>query len=93
MNILAILFKAIAYIIIGVSAVATIVWTALITWTAFVGGQAPYSFIDFDGVNALRGLFWLVIVDPILVGVVGVLVFLCSAPLLAIAESFEKRAG
>ena len=46
-------------------------WTLLITWTAFVGGQAPFFFIDFDGTSILRGLFWLIIVDPIIITIAG----------------------
>lgn len=46
-------------------------WTLLITWTAFVGGQAPFFFIDFDGTSIIRGLFWLIIVDPIVVTIAG----------------------
>jgi len=50
-------------------AVVLLVWTGLVTYTAFVGGQAPFFFIEFEGFSLLRGLFWLVIIDPILLTV------------------------
>jgi len=50
-------------------AIVLIVWTAWITVTAFIGGQAPYFFIDFYGFNPVRGIFWLVVVDPIVLTV------------------------
>jgi len=50
-------------------AVALLMWTGLVTYTAFVGGQAPFFFIEFEGFSLLRGLFWLVIIDPILLTV------------------------
>jgi len=53
-------------LLIGIPiAIVLIVWATWITITAFIGGQAPYFFIDFTGFNPIRGIFWLVIVDPI----------------------------
>jgi len=48
-------------IVIGIPLAALLlIWATWITVTAFVGGQAPFFFIDFDGFSLLRGLFWLV---------------------------------
>lgn len=53
-------------LLIGIPiAIVLTVWATWITITAFIGGQAPYFFIDFNGFNPIRGIFWLVIVDPI----------------------------
>jgi hypothetical protein len=52
--------------IIGIPlAICLMVWVGWITVTAFVGGQAPFFFMNFEGFSLLRGLLWLVIIDPI----------------------------
>lgn len=59
------------------------VWTVWITVTAFVGGQAPFFFIDFDGFSLIRGLFWLIIVDPIVLMVAYWIFMLIMLPFAA----------
>lgn len=85
-------------IIIGIPLAALLlVWAGWITVTAFVGGQAPFFFIEFDGFSFLRGLFWLVIIDPILVTAAYWIFMLVLVPIGAAASSIgqhqDRKAG
>jgi hypothetical protein len=81
--------------VIGVPlAIVLLIWTGWITFTAFFGGQAPLFFIEFDGFNLLRGLFWLVIIDPIVLTVaywIFMLIMLPIAGLMAGALAIKNR--
>ena len=81
--------------VIGIPlAIVLVIWTAWITYTAFLGGQAPMFFIDFDGFNLLRGLFWLVIIDPIVLTVaywLFMLIMLPIAVLMAGTSAIKNR--
>ena len=66
------------------------IWAGWITVTAFVGGQAPFFFIDFEGVNPIRGLFWLIIVDPIVLTVAYWIFMLVMLPIGALAAVIGK---
>ena len=55
------------------------------TLTAFIGGQAPFFFLEFDGFNLIRGLFWLIIVDPIVLTVAYWIFMLLMLPLIGLA--------
>jgi len=76
-------------------AIVILVWTGLITFTAFVGGQAPFFFIEFGGFSLLRGLFWLVIIDPILLTVAYWVFMLIMLPVggLTALITREKKAS
>jgi hypothetical protein len=71
-------------------AVVLAIWTIWITVTAFIGGQAPWFFIDFSGVNPIRGFLWLVIVDPIVVTVAYWIFMLALLPVLAFSAIFGR---
>ena len=66
-------------------AIAVMVWSLLITITAFTGGQAPFSFIEFEGSSLFRGLVWLVIVDPIVFTVSYWIFMLLMLPVIGMA--------
>ena len=66
-------------------AIVLAIWAGWITVTAFVGGQAPFFFIDFEGVNPIRGLFWLIIVDPIVLTVAYWIFMLVMLPVIGLA--------
>ena len=70
--------------------VVVLIWTLLITITAFGGGQAPFFFIDFGGANVLRGLVWLIIVDPIVLTVAYWIYMLAMLPVAAIIVLVTK---
>jgi hypothetical protein len=73
-------------LIIGIPfGIALMVWTAWITVTAFIGGQAPFFFLEFDGFNLIRGLFWLIVVDPIVLTVAYWIFMLLMLPLIGLA--------
>lgn len=56
--------------VIGIPlAIILMIWVGWITVTAFIGGQAPYFFLEFKGFNLARGLLWLFIIDPIVLTV------------------------
>ena len=61
------------------------IWTAWITLTAFIGGQAPFFFMDFEGFNPIRGLFWLIIIDPIVLTVAYWIFMLIMLPVIGLA--------
>jgi hypothetical protein len=71
-------------------AVVLTIWTIWITVTAFIGGQAPWFFIDFVGVNPIRGFLWLVIVDPIVVTVAYWIFMLVLLPVIALSAIFGR---
>jgi len=71
-------------------AVILTIWTIWITVTAFIGGQAPWFFIDFAGVNPIRGFLWLVIVDPIVVTVAYWIFMLALLPVIALSAIFGR---
>jgi len=72
-------------------AIALLIWTLLITITAFVGGQAPFFFIDFDGFNIIRGLFWLIVVDPIVLTIAYWIYMLVMLPILGILTLITRN--
>lgn len=71
-------------------AIALFIWAGWITVTAFIGGQAPFFFIDFEGVNPIRGLFWLIIVDPLVLTVAYWIFMLVMLPIGALAAGIGK---
>lgn len=81
--------------VIGIPlAIVLIIWTGWITFTAFFGGQAPMFFMEFDGFNLLRGFFWLVIIDPIVLTVaywIFMLIMLPIAGIMAGASAINNR--
>ena len=73
-------------LIVGIPlGILLLIWTVWITITAFIGGQAPFFFLDFDGFNLIRGLFWLIIVDPIVLTVAYWIFMLLMLPLIGLA--------
>ena len=73
-------------LIVGIPlGILLLIWTVWITITAFIGGQAPFFFLDFDGFNLIRGLFWLIIVDPIVLTVAYWIFMLLILPLIGLA--------
>jgi len=50
-------------------ALALLIWTLLITVTAFTGGQAPFFLLTLTEPTLFRGLVWLIVVDPIVLTV------------------------
>ncbi len=71
-------------------AIVLLIWAGWITVTAFVGGQAPFFFVDFEGVNPIRGLFWLIIVDPLVLTVAYWVFMLVMLPIGALAAGIGK---
>lgn len=71
-------------------AIVLTIWAGWITVTAFIGGQAPYFFVDFDGVNLFRGLIWLIIVDPLVLTVAYWIFMLVMLPIGALAASIGR---
>ena len=71
-------------------AVVLAIWTIWISITAFLGGQAPWFFVDFSGVNLVRGFLWLVIVDPIVVTVAYWIFMLVLLPVIALSALFRR---
>ncbi len=71
--------------IVGIPvAIALMIWTGWITVTAFIGGQAPFFFIEFEGFSPLRGLLWLVVIDPIVLTVAYWIFMLIMLPVGAL---------
>jgi hypothetical protein len=78
-------------LVIGIPlAIVLFIWAGWITITAFVGGQAPFFFVDFEGVNPIRGLFWLIIVDPLVLTVAYWVFMLVMLPIGALAAGIGK---
>ncbi len=78
-------------LVIGIPlAIVLAIWAGWITVTAFVGGQAPFFFVDFEGVNPIRGLFWLIIVDPLVLTVAYWIFMLVMLPIGALAAGIGK---
>ena len=78
-------------LIVGIPlAIVLFIWAGWITVTAFVGGQAPFFFIDFEGVNPIRGLIWLIIVDPLVLTVAYWVFMLVMLPIGALAAGLGK---
>ncbi len=71
--------------------IALLIWTALITVTAFIGGQAPLFFIDFDGLNLIRGLLWLIVVDPIVLTVAYWIYMLIMLPVMGLIALTSRK--
>ncbi len=71
-------------------AIVLFTWAGWITVTAFVGGQAPFFFVDFEGVNPIRGLFWLIIVDPLVLTVAYWIFMLVMLPIGAFAAGIGR---
>jgi hypothetical protein len=81
-------------LIVGIPlGIALMIWTAWITVTAFIGGQAPFFFLEFDGFNLIRGLFWLIIVDPIVLTVAYWIFMLLMLPLIGLAAGASAIAN
>lgn len=72
-------------------AVLLLIWTGWITVTAFIGGQAPWFFIEFDGFSLVRGLLWLLIIDPIVLTVAYWIFMLVIMPIGAAASAIGQR--
>lgn len=80
--------------IVGIPlAILLVIWAGWITVTAFIGGQAPFFFVDFDGLSIVRGLLWLVIVDPIVLMVAYWLFMLIMLPIAGVAAGITSRRG
>jgi hypothetical protein len=78
-------------LIVGIPlAIVLTIWAGWITVTAFIGGQAPYFFVDFDGVNLFRGLIWLIIVDPLVLTVAYWIFMLVMLPIGALAAGIGR---
>lgn len=77
--------SAITYIVGIPLGIALLIWTIWITATAFIGGQAPFFFIEFTGFSLLRGLFWLIIVDPLVLTLAYWIFMLIMMPIGAAA--------
>jgi hypothetical protein len=76
----------IVMLIVGIPlGILLMTWTLWITVTAFFGGQAPWFFINFDGFSLIRGLLWLIIIDPIVLTVAYWIFMLIMLPIGAIA--------
>lgn len=71
-------------------AIVLFIWAGWITVTAFVGGHAPFFFIDFQGVNPIRGFFWLIIVDPLVLTVAYWIFMLVMLPIGALAAGIGR---
>jgi len=69
------------------------IWTAWITLTAFIGGQAPFFFMDFEGFNLIRGLFWLIIIDPIVLTVAYWIFLFIMLPVIGLAAGASAIAN
>ena len=81
-------------LIVGIPlGILLLIWTVRITITAFIGGQAPFFFLDFDGFNLIRGLFWLIIVDPIVLTVAYWIFMLLMLPLIGLAAGASAIAN
>ena len=80
-------------VIAAILAAAAGVWSLLLTWTAFFGGQAPLSPWEFTGFSLGRGLLWLFILDPIVLTVVYWGFMLIMLPLIALASWIGGRKG
>ena len=81
-------------LIVGIPlGILLLIWTVWITITAFIGGQAPFFFLDFDGFNLIRGLFWLIIVDPIVLTVAYWIFMLLILPLIGLAAGASAIAN
>jgi hypothetical protein len=65
-------------------------WLFCITWTAFFGGQAFWFPYEFSGTNLARGLFWLILVDPIVATIGYWIAMLVLMPLIGITEGLRK---
>ena len=78
-------------LIVGIPlAIILFIWASWITVTAFVGGQAPFFFVDFEGVNPIRGLIWLIIVDPLVLTVAYWVFMLVMLPIGALAAGIGR---
>ncbi len=78
-------FNAVTYVVGIPLAIVLGIWTIWITVTAFIGGQAPFFFIEFTGFSLLRGLFWLIIVDPLVLTLAYWIFMLIMMPIGAAA--------
>lgn len=85
--------RAAQFIVIPI-AIAFGLWLLMVTWTAFFGGKAPLFPYEFTNVNIIRGLLWLIIVDPILVTIgywAALIIVLPIAGLVFGASSLSRR--
>lgn len=83
--------QVVAFIIGIPLAIVLMIWAGWITVTAFIGGQAPFFFVEFTGFSLLRGLFWLIIVDPIVLTVAYWVFMLIMLPIGALVSPITGR--
>ena len=73
------------------------IWMAWITWTAFVGGQAPFFPYEFTGFSLGRGLLWLIVIDPIVATLAYWAFMLVMLPVIGLAAGvgalMDRRRG
>lgn len=86
-------FNAVTYVVGIPLAIVLGIWTIWITVTAFIGGQAPFFFIEFTGFSLLRGLFWLIIVDPLVLTLAYWIFMLIMMPIGAAAAGLGALGG
>jgi hypothetical protein len=63
------------------------------TLTAFIGGQAQFFFLEINGFNPIRGLFWLTIVDPIVLAIAYWIFMLLMLPLIGLVSGATALAN
>ena len=66
------------------------VWITWITITAFIGGQAPFFPIEFNGFSAGRGLIWLFIADPVITTIAYWIFMLILLPVVGLIAGVSK---
>jgi len=79
-------------LVIGIPlGIVLVVWAGWITVTAFVGGQAPFFFVEFEGFSLMRGLLWLIVIDPIVLTVAYWAFMLVLMPIGMAASAIGER--
>lgn len=85
--------RVVQFIVIPLAVVFGL-WLLAITWTAFFGGQAPLFPYEFTNVNIIRGLLWLIVIDPILLTIGYWAVLILVLPIVGLvfgASSLTRR--
>ena len=82
---------ALVYLIAGLAGVSVAAWSAWATAVAFIGGDIPLLPIHFTGFNLVRGVAWLFFADPVLVGVMSVVLALALSPIGLAAGAAKKE--
>jgi hypothetical protein len=81
-------------VVIGIPlAILAAIWISWVTVTAFVGGQAPLFFVDFQGVNPLRGILWLVFADSLVATLAYWVFMLIMVPITILVGLATKKRG